>query len=193
MTKKQRTVSVCLLCGGIVLMLLALFLPLVTPLSYNEESKMVLLIGGGDDLSEQFIPRRTPGYFRCILMTLGTALSVTACTRFKLDGEDPREKAAHPATLLAISATGGFGLGALVCVLGCFLANTRHTPGELKGQIFAGIGCFLFFVLFLWAYFHDRGKGHSRRDILWEACFATLYAMPFYYLNGIVYEFFFLK
>ena len=40
MTKKQRTVSVCLLCGGIVLMLLALFLPLVTPLSYNEESKM---------------------------------------------------------------------------------------------------------------------------------------------------------
>ena len=193
MTKKQRTVSVCLLCGGIVLMLLALFLPLVTPLSYNEESKMVLLIGGGDDLSEQFIPHRTPGYFRCILMTLGTALAVTACARFKLDGEAPREKAAHPATLLAISATGGFGLGALVCVLTSFLQNPAYRPGELKGQIFAGIGCLPFFLLFLWAYFHDRGKGHSRRDILWEACFATLYAMPFYYLNGIVYEFFFLK
>ena len=193
MTKKQRTVSVCLLCGGIALMLLALFLPLVTPLSYNEESEMVLLIGGGDDLSEQFVPRRTAGYFRSILMTLGIALAVTACARFRTNGQDPREKASHPATLLAISATGGFGLGALVCVLGCFLANTRHTPGELKGQIFVGIGCLPFFLLFLWAYFHDRGKGHSRKDVLWEACFAALYAMPFYYLNGIVYEYFFFK
>ena len=193
MTKKQKTLTGILLCAGIVLMLLALFLPLITPLQYNEETKIPLLVGGGDDLSEKGVPRRTPGYFLGILMTLGTALTVTACLRFKLGGEDPREKPSRWSLLLPISATGGFGLGALVCVLGCFLANPRHTPGELKGQICVGIGCFLFFVLFLWAYFHDRGKDAPAKDVLWEACFATLYAMPFYYLNGIVYEFFFLK